>query len=172
MNNQTNLTLNPFKAFNDEWALVTCGTKEKYNCMTVEWGGLGYLWHMNVATIYVKPIRYTCDLLLKNEYFTISFFDEEYRDDLKILGSKSGRDCDKLALTKLTPNVKDNYVTYNQANKTIICKKKYMSQFDPNAVPEDVHKHYYEIEAEHYIIIGEVVEIQENNKTIYKKNED
>ena len=71
------------------WLLT--GTLEDYNTMTISWGGLGTLWSRPVATVYVKPVRYTYHFLEKNDYFTVSFFPEEYKKDLGILGSKSGR---------------------------------------------------------------------------------
>ena len=45
----------------------------------------------------------------------MGFFPEEYRADLLTLGTKSGRDGDKLALTKITPKAVDNGVAFNEA---------------------------------------------------------
>ncbi len=92
-----------FDVFDKKWALVTAGSLDDYNTMTIGWGGLGTLWSLPVATVYVKPVRYTYSYLEKNDFFTVSFFSGRFRGDLAILGSKSGRDCDKVALTKLTP---------------------------------------------------------------------
>ena len=44
-----------FSVFANEWALVTAGTPDNYNTMTIAWGGLGTLWSKPVATVYVKP---------------------------------------------------------------------------------------------------------------------
>ena len=68
-----------FHIFDKQWALVTAGTLNHYNTMTISWGGLGTLWSRPVATVYVKPIRYTYQFLEKNEYFTVSFFPEAYK---------------------------------------------------------------------------------------------
>ena len=35
--------INPFKLIGKDWALVTAGSKQKYNTMTVSWGGVGVL---------------------------------------------------------------------------------------------------------------------------------
>ena len=112
-----------FHIFDKQWALVTAGTLEDYNTMTISWGGLGTLWSRPVATVYVKPVRYTYHFLEKNDYFTVSFFPEEYKKDLGILGSKSGRNGDKVALTSLTPIAAEHGVTFTQASATLICKK-------------------------------------------------
>ena len=151
---------NPFEKLSKEWALVTAGTKEKFNSMTISWGGFGVLWFKNVATIYIRPTRYTYEFLEKNDYFTISFYDEEYRKDLQIMGSKSGRDEDKIKLTKLTPKViDDNKITYNEANKTIVCKKIYVQQLDKEAVPNEIKEKTYSKEDAHYMFVGEIEEV-------------
>ena len=54
-----------FHIFDKQWALVTAGTLEDYNTMTISWGGLGTLWSRPVATVYVKPVRYTYHFLEK-----------------------------------------------------------------------------------------------------------
>ncbi len=33
-----------FQMFNDRWALVTAGSIEKYNTMTIAWGSMGTIW--------------------------------------------------------------------------------------------------------------------------------
>ena len=35
-----------------------------------------------IVTIYVNPLRYTSEYLLKNDGFIVSFFEEKYRRDL------------------------------------------------------------------------------------------
>ena len=50
----------------------------------------------NVVTVYIKPIRFTDEFLKEDEYFTVSFFDNEYKAALGICGTKSGRDYDKV----------------------------------------------------------------------------
>lgn len=148
---------NPFEKLDKEWALVTAGTREKFNSMTISWGGFGVLWFKNVVTIYIRPSRYTYEFLKENDYFTISFYDEEYRKDLQIMGSKSGRDEDKLKLTKLTPKViDDNKITYNEANKTLVCKKLYVQQLDKENTPEEIREKNYKTEEAHYMFIGEI----------------
>ena len=72
--------INPFEKFNNEWALVTAGTKDNFNSMTISWGSFGTLWFKKVITIYIRPDRYTFKFLEENDTFTISFYDEEYKD--------------------------------------------------------------------------------------------
>ena len=50
---------NPVKLIADDWALVSAGTPEKWNTLTVSWGGIGELWGRDVAFIFIRPQRYT-----------------------------------------------------------------------------------------------------------------
>ena len=43
--------INPFTKFNNEWALVTSGTPNKFNSMTISWGSMGTLWFKDIITI-------------------------------------------------------------------------------------------------------------------------
>ena len=151
----------PFDTFHNQWALVTAGTETNFNTMTISWGGLGTLWSKPVATIYVKPIRYTYDYLEKNEYFTVSFYDESYKKDLGLLGRLSGRDGNKVAKTSLTPVVLGQSMTFKEAHTTLLCKKIYHQDLDISQIPEDVIKNYYTTEAPHRMYIGEVIEVIE-----------
>ena len=90
-----------FRKFDKQWALVTAGTPEHYNTMTISWGGLGTLWRRPVATVYVKKNRYTFEFMEQSDYFTVSFYPEEQRRALSLLGSTSGRDGDKIAAAGL-----------------------------------------------------------------------
>ena len=38
------LTTDIFSLFDKKWALLTAGSKESFNSMTVSWGSLGTLW--------------------------------------------------------------------------------------------------------------------------------
>ena len=81
------MQINPFTKFDKDWALVTSGTKDDFNTMTISWGSMGTIWNRDVVTIYIRPDRYTWEYLNNNDYFTVAFFDEKYRKDLTILGT-------------------------------------------------------------------------------------
>ena len=85
-----------FSLFGEKWALLTAGTKDSFNSMTIGWGGMGTLWGKPVITVYVKPTRYTYKFMNDSDYFTVSFYPEENRKALAVMSSKSGRDCDKV----------------------------------------------------------------------------
>lgn len=159
-----NFNLAPLYKIDKEWALLTCGKKEKFNMMTISWGGLGTLWHKPIATIYVRPNRYTNEFIENNDYFTLSFYDEEYKKDLGFLGSKSGRDIDKISYTNLTPEFIDNGITFKEANLTIVCKKIYFQDLDKKNIPQTEIDRFYNNEPVHRMYIGEVIDIIDKRK--------
>ena len=81
------LTQNPFSLIGKDWGLVTAGTTEKVNTMTVSWGGVGIMWGKPVAFIFIRPQRYTKQFIDKEEELTLSFYSEEYRE-LNLAGIK------------------------------------------------------------------------------------
>lgn len=38
------IEFDPFTKIGKEWALLTAGSKDKANTMTISWGGVGVLW--------------------------------------------------------------------------------------------------------------------------------
>ena len=155
--------INPFRKFADEWALVTAGTKEKFNGMTIGWGTMGTLWSTPVVTVFVKPTRYTAQFVEKSDYFTVSFYDKKYKKALGIMGSKSGRDCDKVKEAGLTPKFLENGITFEEAKETFVCKKIYFEQMHRDKIPQFAIEKFYEpadSEPPHYMIVGQLVEVK------------
>lgn len=149
-----------FDLFLKQWALVTAGTADCCNTMTIGWGGLGTLWNKPVATVYVKPCRYTHKFLEEQDFFTVSFFPEQYREALRLLGRKSGRDGDKIAESGLTVQpLEEGTVTFREAEVTLVCRKIYRQDLDPAAMPPEMVQKYYTEDAPHTMFVGEVVRI-------------
>lgn len=151
--------LAPFYNLDKEWALLTVGNEVLFNMMTISWGGFGTLWHKPVVTVYVRKSRYTYELLKNNEYFTISFYDDEYKKTLGVLGSKSGRDINKMEDSNLMPKFLDNGVTFEEAKLTIVAKKIYNQELDMKNIPDEYQKRFYQDDVVHEMFIGEVVDI-------------
>ena len=155
-------TTDIFNQFDKKWALLTAGNKDSYNTMTISWGSLGTLWNKPVATAYVRTSRYTHEFMNREEYFSISFFPEQYKNILGVLGSKSGRDMDKMNESGLTAKDLINSVTFEEAEVTLVCRKLFMQRLELENMPDDIVKTYYEGDAPHDMYIGEIVKIIEN----------
>lgn len=155
-----------FNMFDRQWGIAAAGNAKDFDGCTIGWGSLGSIWGMAnkgraVLTIYINPLRYTSEYLMREDTFTVSFFDESHRKDLLTIGSKSGRDGDKFALTDLTPKAYNNTVVFEEANLTFVCKKIYWDQFEPKHIAQDVMDTFYSKSdmPTHYEFIGEIVEV-------------
>lgn len=136
---------NAIELIGREWMLVTAGTPGKFNTMTASWGALGELWHSPVAFIFIRPQRYTYEFVESNGMFTLSFFGEQYRDALKLCGTKSGRDYDKIKETGLTPfGTEMGCVGFREAELVLECRKLYADFIgkDKFTVPGLADKNY------------------------------
>lgn len=148
---------NPFNLIGKDWFLLTSGNMNSYNTMTASWGQLGILWNKPVFTSVVRTSRKTFELMESNEYFTASFFDEEYRDALKFCGSHSGRDCDKAKETGLVPCEIDGSVAFEQAKIVFVCRKIYTKDMAEDDFLDKSLLSFYEKDPYHKTFIGEIV---------------
>lgn len=154
-----NFNTDIFTKFDKDWAILAAGTVEDHNGMTVSWGGMGTLWGKPVVTVYVRPNRHTYGYTESNERFTLNFFTEDYRKALAVMGSKSGRDCDKDAEAGLTAVAAGESVGYRQAQTTLVCRKLYAADLDGSAIPQEILDTFYDPEPIHRMYIAEVEEI-------------
>lgn len=127
-----------FHKIGKQWMLITaCGKDENgqdvTNTMTASWGGMGILWNKPVAFCFIRPQRYTYTLTEQAERFSLSFLDETYRAALRLCGSTSGKNTDKIAAAGLTCHVIDGVPTIAEATQILICRKLYADDLRANA---------------------------------------
>lgn len=150
--------------WNEQWLLLTAGDLEqgKYNTMTVGWGSLGTMWGQPFAQVVVRPIRYTYQFMEQYDTFTLCAFPEAYRDALNLMGTKSGRDMDKIAEAGLTPVAADQVAApaFAEASLIIECRKTYWQDLDPaHFIDPGTEKHYPE-KHYHRVYFGQIVAVQ------------
>lgn len=150
---------NIFDMIGREWMLVTAGTPENFNTMTASWGGAGILWGKPVAFSFIRPQRYTYEFMQKFDRYTLSFYDEKYRDALNFCGSHSGRNEDKVKMTGLTPAACGDAVYFKEAKLTFVCRKLYAQDMKlDNFVDKEIAKTYKGNDL-HRTFIGEIEKI-------------
>lgn len=145
---------------NNQWGLVSAGTEEKYNMMTVSWGAVGELWGKDMVTVYIRPERYTNQFVDENEYFSLSFYPADMKKQIhSVCGSKSGRDVNKTELTGLTPAF-DFAPYFEEAKLVLICKKQAKSQFDESQfLNDDIKANWYDGDGMHYIYYASIEKV-------------
>lgn len=147
----------------NKWFLITSGEfmSNHYNTMTVAWGYFGIMWNKPVAVVVVRPTRFTYEFINKYESFTLSAFDKKYKKDLMLLGTKSGRDGDKIAETKLTV-IKSEIVespAFKESELVVECKKIYWDDFKPENFLDPVIENSYPEKDYHRMYFGEIIHI-------------
>lgn len=152
---------NVFDLFKNRWALVTAGSEDKYNTMTVSWGAVGELWGKDMATIYIRPQRYTEEFLNSSDYFTISFYPSELKSKIHgVCGSKSGRDVDKAETCGITPCFDEKAPYFAEAELVLVCRKAAKSRFNPQEFTMDsIDGDWYPQKDYHYIYYGEIEKV-------------
>lgn len=149
----------PFHLIGKEKLLLSAGTPENYNTMTASWGTMGILWNKKVVSVLIRPQRFTYEFFEREPYFTVSVLKPGYDESYRICGTKSGRDCDKVALAGLTPYFEGNAVTFQEARLAIVCKKIYIQDLDPAGFLDPEIQRHYPIQDYHRLYCGEILDI-------------
>lgn len=157
--NVRDITDNSFEAIGKDWMLVTAGNSDKFNMMTANWGTFGILWHRPVAICFIRPQRYTFELVENNEYFTLCFLEEQYREALNLCGSLSGRNIDKAKATGLTPlETTHGNIYFEECKLVFECHKLYSDKLEAeHFIQKEIIDEVYTKGDFHKFFIGEIV---------------
>lgn len=138
--------------------IVSAGSAQKFNSMTASWGGIGFMWNKPVVFIAIRPTRYTFEFVEARQSFSLSFFSEEYKSTLGIFGSKSGRDCDKVAESGLTAFFTDSgNPAYKEAKLILDCSVVYSQMLSKSAFSDsEPIKKWYSPEPFHKFYLAEI----------------
>ncbi len=160
------LSENFFKLIKNDWMLITAGNIGSFNTMTASWGTMGILWNKPIAVCFIRPHRFTYEFAEKYEYFTLSFFNEQYREVLDFCGTHSGRDIDKVSQTGLKPvETALGNITFEQSRLVLECRKIYADTLKPeNFILAEVAKKNYPAQDFHKFYIGEIIGCYERDK--------
>ncbi len=154
-----NLSIKAVDLWENQWLLLTAGNISDYNMMTVAWGSIGYMWSKPFAQIVVRPQRHTYRYMEKYDTFTLCAFPPRYHNDLKILGTLSGKDGNKIDKTSLT--IKQSLTveapSYNEANLILECKKIYFQDMNPAGFLDGTIVNNYPKKDFHRIYFGEIL---------------
>lgn len=154
--------LKPFEAIGRKWTLITAEKDGAVNTMTASWGGVGVLWGKNVVTVYIRPQRYTREFVDASGFFTVTLFDG-HQKELNVLGSKSGRDGDKIGEVGFHVERVDGQPTFAEGKAAIVCRKLYRGRIDPEQfIAPEIVDAVYPKQDYHYVYIGEITGIFEN----------
>lgn len=149
--------------------LVTAGSLKdsQFNSMTVNWGFFGTMWYEPTALLVIRPSRYTFEFIEKCDDFTLTILPEEYKNVYALMGSKSGRDSDKMAVSPLTPMASKEVESpsYAEACFTLECKKCYVGDLQAEGIlDQHIIDHDYPQGDFHKIVMGRIVRAWKTEK--------
>ena len=133
--------------------MVSCGTFEKSNIMTVAWTGI---LNTNPAVVYisVRPERYSYNLIKESGEFVINLTTEDLAYATDWCGVKSGANVDKFKEMKLTKE-KGNFVKcpmIQESPVSVECKVREVKEM-----------------GSHHVFVADVLAINADDKYIDEK---
>lgn len=157
----TEIIENPFKLIGTDWMLVTAEQEGKCNMMTASWGGVGIMWNKPVAFTFIRPQRYTFGMLESEEYYSLCILDDGNKEALKLCGTKSGRDIDKVKETGLTVEHINGVPYFAESKLVLVCKKLYAQMLNEENLIEKSLTSNYNTEGSdwHKMYINEIVNV-------------
>lgn len=164
------LTIRPHDLFHHQWLLLSCGdyTKGESNTMTIGWGAFGTLWEKPFVFVAVRHSRYTFEFMEKHDSFTLAAFPNEYHQALSLLGSRSGRDGDKISASGLTPEASSIVAapSFKEAELLVECRKMYWNDLNPVHFLDESIYDMYPNHDYHRIYYGEILQVFATEKYI------
>ena len=155
----------PHYIFSKQSMLLTAGdyAAGKFNAMTIGDGSFGIMWGKPFALVIVRPSRYTYEFMETYPSFTLCAFGPAHAPALKLLGSKSGRDGDKITESGLTVAASSLVAApcFREAELVVECRKTYWDDLDPNHIltPKWEVDSYYPSGNFHRVYFGEVLAV-------------
>ncbi len=139
--------------------LVVEDKNKKANLMTIGWATVGMVWGKPVMSVFVRPVRYTYDLIENAQNFSVCVPNAgKLKEALIFCGSSSGRSVDKIAnsgLSFIPGHLKDTLVI-EECKLFYECHILERTFLDPKTLNEDVIKNYYPSKDFHAVYFGEI----------------
>ena len=134
------------KALKPDGVLLTAKAGGKVNTMTIGWGTIGIQWGNPIFIAFVRGCRHTKAMLDENPEFTVNIPQGDIDPQiLKVCGTKSGRDMDKIKELglELEPGKTVSVPAIRQLPLTLECKVIYKQEQAPDAIDPECYQRYY-----------------------------
>ncbi len=139
---------------------LTVKKGDKVNTMTIGWGSLSQYWGQEIFIAPIRHSRYTFELLKDNDEFTVSVpLNGQLDEALKICGSKSGRDGDKLELASLSLKASKEIATpvIDGCDIYYECKILTYSDLKKEALDKETQEKWYANNDMHRLYFAKIV---------------
>jgi flavin reductase (DIM6/NTAB) family NADH-FMN oxidoreductase RutF len=161
---------NVFTLVGRVFPVITAGKQDHYNSMTASGGGLGMLFKKPTTWCILQANRYTLELIQKERTYTMSYFPPDYNAQILFLGSKSGRDSEKMKEVELTSvQIPSGDMSFREARLIIECKLTELTTPNPNdfctqEAKDYINEAYKEITDYRKYVFGEITHVWVKNQ--------
>jgi len=156
---------NVFTLVGKDFYVITAGKEGDYNSMIGSGGGMGVLFRKPTTWCVLKADRYTLELIQKEQTYTMAYFPNEFKEQMLFLGSKSGRDSEKMKEVELTPvQTPAGDMSFKEARLIIECKLTEITTPNPSDFYTQEAKDYlneaYKEESDYRsYVFGEITDV-------------
>ncbi len=139
--------------------LATQGKEHpRANIMTIGWATFGIVWGKPVATVLVRPSRFTYSLIEENPFFTINIPSPNLAQVVADCGRYSGRTVDKFTHCRLTPVYPQAFPvpSIGECIGSFQCTVISKTRVTPEALATAIQETYYATGDYHTVFFGEI----------------
>jgi len=156
---------NVFTMVGKDLTVITAGKQDRYNSMIGSGGGLGLLFMKPTTWCILRADRYTLELIQKEQTYTMSYFLNEYKKQIRFLGSESGRDSEKMEDVELTGvQTPCGNMSFKEARLIIECKLTAITTAKPDdfytqEAKDAINEAYKEANVYRKYVFGEIARV-------------
>lgn len=147
-------------------AFLSVKSGDKINTMTIGWGAIGCIWFKPILMVMVRYTRYTYELMEQASEFSVCVpLDNNFKKELGVAGTKSGRDIDKFQELNLTigSGRATNAPVIDQCGLVYECRTVFRQEMNPEYLDPAIKAKYYSDDNYHVLYFGEIVASYKNN---------
>jgi flavin reductase (DIM6/NTAB) family NADH-FMN oxidoreductase RutF len=131
------------------------------NPMTIGWSTIGHIWGRQIMNVMVRPVRHTFSLMECWKDFSVCILPDQYRRELNLCGTRSGRDINKLEACNLHVEKCSKVDTFFISESTIHfeCRTVHKQFLNPSTLDPAIDRRYYPEKDFHMVYYGEILGI-------------
>lgn len=144
---------------NDGAFLVVENKLGKANLMTIGWATVGMVWGKPMMTVFVRPVRYTYELIENATSFSVCVPAlGKLKEELILCGTSSGRSIDKVKATGLTlkKGLSKDSLVVEECKYFYECNIVQKNMIDQKTLDAGIIKSYYPHPDFHAVYYGEI----------------
>ena len=149
-----------YRALHSDGAFLVVKDKNgKVNTMTIGWATLGLVWNKPMMTVFVRPNRFTHELMENAASFSVCVpAAGKHKEELIFCGTNSGKMVDKIKQCKLTlvKGMLKDTVVIDECKLFYECEILEKNKVLPETLSKEIVENVYPKKDFHSIYYGEI----------------